>query len=371
MTVRSCLAIALLSLTAPALAQPAADPAPGAPASPTPPAPSTDPRAPLVLDAGGQWVQAAPEDTGPDATLMAQVRELIAAGQFAEAKAKLDPWITANARGESPYLPQGYLLRGDAISAGGDEYQALYDYESLIRQFPGSPEFVKAVERELEIATAYVRGMKRKWLGMRFIDATDAGVELLIRVQERMPGSRLAEQAGIELADHYYRNHDLSLAADAYELFLKNYPNSAYRNKALQRQVYSNIGRFKGPAYDGSALLDSRVLIRRYMALYPASAEEAGLDEALLARIDESAGQQQLEVANWYLRRGDAVAARLTMRRLLKSHPQSAAAGQALKIMEAQGWIKLDRGGPPAAPVAEPPPEPAPAPAPDTSGETR
>lgn len=393
------LAIALCTLTsasagaqpqpadAPAPPPAAAQPAPAkdfdqpvpAPAEQPPDVPfTTDPRVEYVLDAEGNWVATSAPAAGSDAAVMADARRLIADGEPGKAKSALDQWINANSRGRSPYLPQAYLLRGDATTANGDEFAALYDYEALIRQFPASPEFVKAIERELEIATAYVRGMNRKWLGIRWVDGTETGVELLIRVQERLPGSRLAEQAGIELADFYYRTRELSLASEAYDLFLKNYPNSKYRSRALQRQVYANIGRYKGPAYDGSSLLDSRVLIRRYMSMYPASAEEAGLDEALLARIDESAAAQMLETARWYLIREDPVSARSMLRRLLKKHPQSAAAGVALKTMEEKGWITLDRsvpgalGAPPPAgsvgaaeapPVFEPaPPEQQPAP---------
>jgi outer membrane protein assembly factor BamD (BamD/ComL family) len=173
---------------------------------------------------------------------------------------------------------------------------------------------------------------------MRFASAEDEGEELLIRVQERLPGSRLAERAGIELADHYYRERELSLAGEAYELFLANYPNSPYRNKAMQRRIYSNIGRFKGPRYDGSALIDASVLIRRYMSLYPSQANAAGLDQALLNRIDESAAQQLFEIANWYIFRDDLVAGRATLQRLVRLHPQSAAAGRAILELESRGW---------------------------------
>lgn len=309
--------------------------------APPPPEIATDPRVQYTLDAQGNWVAISAPVAGSDGAILADAGRFIAAEKPEQARALLDAWIAGNGRGQSPYLPAAYLMRGDAISASGDEYAALYDYEFVIRQFPAAPEFVKANERELEIATAYVRGLDRKWLGIRWVSATDVGIELLIRIQERMPGSRLGEQAGIELADYYYRNRELALAATSYELFLKNYPNSAYRNKALQRQVYSNIGRYKGPQYDGSALLDSRVLIRRYMALYPASAEEAGLDEALLARIDESAGQHMLETARWYLIRNDPVSARFHLRRLLRDHPQSAAAAEGLRLMQEKGWMNL------------------------------
>ena len=120
------------------------------------------------------------------------------------------------------------MIRGDATTANGNEYQALYDYEAVIKGFPATEEYRRAVERELEIGIKYVFGLKRKWFGLRWSDATDIGEELLVRTQERLPGDELAERAGIELADYYYRTRELRLASEAYEIFLANFPRSRY-----------------------------------------------------------------------------------------------------------------------------------------------
>src|SRR5690606_32200410 len=119
-----------------------------------------------------------------------------------------DGWLEEHEQSDSPLLAQAFLLRGDAVLASGNEYRALYDYERVIIDFPGSPEYARAVERELEIGIRYLHGLRRKLWGIRFAGATDVGEELLVRVQERMPGSALAERAGIELADFYYRTRD-------------------------------------------------------------------------------------------------------------------------------------------------------------------
>ena len=82
------------------------------------------------------------------------------------------------------------------------------------------------------------------------------------------------------------------------------------------------------------------VLIRRFMVQYPAKAEETGLDESLLTRVDESGALQLLETARYYIRRGDPASARYTLRRLLAVHPQTGAAATALDMCMAHGWMK-------------------------------
>lgn len=329
---------------APAGNQPAAVPGAsptveGLPGQAPAPQPAGPTRPTYTLGAEGQWQQSSAPVAGSDEAVIAEARRLIATGDFDQAVVNLDAWLQSNDTSGKAVVPAALLARGDARSSMGDEFEALYDYEQIIKSFPASAEYPIAVQRELEIGVKYLQGTKRLWwFGLRWLDAEDVGEELLIRVQERLPGSRVAERAGIELADYYYRERELTLASTAYEMFLLNYPMSPYRIKAMQRRIYANIARFKGPRYDASSLSDARILINRFMTLYPAQAQEAGLDEALLTRIDENAGLQMLEIAAWYVGRGDEASARYTLQRLLRRHPQSAAARRALEMIKEKGW---------------------------------
>jgi outer membrane protein assembly factor BamD (BamD/ComL family) len=108
--------------------------------------------------------------------------------------------------------------------------------------------------------------------------------------------------------------------------------------KAMERRVYSAIGQYKGPQYDSSSLIDAQALIKRFAALYPEESEQAGLNDALVARLDESAAAESLESARWYLQQGDAVSARYTLSRLVAKYPSTAAGTLALRIMTERGW---------------------------------
>lgn len=299
------------------------------------------------LDESGRWVEARPEELTADEGVIAQARQLLASDRPREAWTLLDQWIAANEYTASPLLARAYLLRADSILADGNEFRALYDYELIIRDFPGSPEYAVAVERELEIAIRYIHGLRRRFpfsWAPRLAGAEDIGEELLVRVQERMPGSHLAERAAIELADYYYRKRELSAASEAYEIFLVNHPNSEHTARAHQRRIYANIGRFKGPSYDASSLTEAGVLIEEYAAIDPIGAQRTGLTDAMVSRLEESAAAQQLEKAQWYLRRGDPVSARFILRRLVRTHPRTVSADLALQMLEARGWTLSESG---------------------------
>src|SRR5262249_36853976 len=191
------------------------------------------------LDDKGEWVAAPSRPRSADEATIMEARQLLADNKPSQARKVLTAWIDNHAATDNPFLPQAYLLRGDAITSGGNEFKALYDYEAVVKGFPESEEYTRALKRELEIAIKYVYGLKRIWLGIRWSDATEVGEELLVRVQERLPGSTLAERAGIELADFYYRDRDLRLAADMYEIFLANFPKSQYAQHARERRIWA------------------------------------------------------------------------------------------------------------------------------------
>ena len=230
------------------------------------------------------------------------------------------------------------MLRGDAKVALNREYRALYDYERVLKQFWGSDAFPIAVQRELEIGLKYAHGRKIRVWGLRIGDAGEVAVEILIRVQERLPGSELAERAAIELADYFYRQRKMRLAHDAYDLYLENFPEGSNRMRAMQRLIQTDIARFKGPKYDSAGLIDAQIRIEDFLARFPTEADRSGINEALIVRIDESRGAQLLDTAKWYLKTGDWPSARLTLQRLVRDHPKTLAAHRANEILSKRGW---------------------------------
>lgn len=286
----------------------------------------------------GAWVEAAAPEPGTDAWVIAEARRALAADRPAEADGSLSTWLQINERTDNPWLAEAYMLRGDARVARGREYSALYDYETVAKDFVESEVFMPTLERELRVGRMYLNGLKRKFLWIRFEDASPIGIELLMRIQERAPGSQLAESAAIELADYFYRIRDLDLAAEMYSIFLVNYPRSDLRSHAMLRQIYANVAQFKGPNYDASSLVEARALIRQFGDEFPERAEQLGITDALIARLDESAAAQMLATAEWYLRRDDNVSARFTLRRLAVRHDGTVAAARGREILAARGW---------------------------------
>jgi outer membrane assembly lipoprotein YfiO len=282
------------------------------------------------LDEGDRWRATREVDPGSDEGQIIEMRRALDAGDPSRAFNLAKRFIES--RPLSPLRAEALLARGDATLALGDEYKALFDYEEIARRYAGSEVFVTALEREFEIAKLYAAGLRRKFFGtFRIVSTYDDAQELLIRIQERLPGSELAERAGLALADFYFANRDLTLAAEAYDLFIQNYPRSQNVTKARLRLIYSYLAAFKGPEYDGTGLFEAKARLRDMQVTDPSLAEQIGAD-AILVRVYESEAAKLLATADWYWQAGDAISAELFLRRIIKQYPDSVAALDALRV---------------------------------------
>jgi outer membrane protein assembly factor BamD (BamD/ComL family) len=304
-----------------------------------PTTPGGDPTKYILDDRSGWTADPQAEAPTGDAALIARAKRALAEDRPREANEIVEGFIETPANFGSPWLAEALLIRADAKVARDREFDALYDYERLIREFPESEHFVTAIDRERRIAELYLDGLELRIFGFRWVDSTEVAIELMIRVQERLPGSAIAEQAAIRLADFYYDRREMRLARDAYEVYLANFPAGPNRIHAEQRLILADIARFKGPRYDGSGLLDARIRIEDFIRRFPRQADTIGVNEGLIARIDESTAAQLLETARWYLDVGDEPAARYTLRRLLSVHPETISAQRSMEILENRGWL--------------------------------
>ena len=283
------------------------------------------------LDTLDRWQKVADVDPPSEEAQLLSARRALVNGEVSRAKNLANAFIERYPL--SRYRADALLLRGDAKLAAGDEHEALFDYEEIARRYYGSSVFIPTLEREFEIAQSYANGLKKRFFGtFRLVDASEDAQELLIRIQERLPGSELAEKAGMALGDFYFDRREMMMAAEAYSIYLENYPRSAGVTKARLRLIYAYLAGFRGPEYDASGLLEARAKLRSMQALQPGLAQQIGAT-SVLVRIEESEAAKFLSTANWYLEVNDPISAEMFIRRLVQRHPRSIATLEALRIV--------------------------------------
>lgn len=281
---------------------------------------SAEPRVSELTDQGWQDVPQSTQTPAIDPVLV-EADQMLQNGRFHNARNVVVRWLKAHPFG-TPHRDTALFLMADALYQEGDRLRSFYYLDELMDEYPSSPLFYRALEKQYQIADAYLRGYKRRFLLMPIIPAEDEAIEMLYRIQQRSPGSPLAEIALLRTADYYFANSDYDLAGDAYGAYARNYPRSPEIPRVLLREAFANFAQFRGLRFDATPLVNARAQLVDLMGRYPELAARENLP-ALVERIDRTFAQKILVTADFYQRTSEPRAAAWNYEFLIKTYPNS------------------------------------------------
>lgn len=279
---------------------------------------------------GGRWI----EVSGPTTEVavdpgLIQIEELLQDGRFDAARKSAITWLKTNR--SSPMRDRGLYLMAEALYQYGDRIKSFYYLDELMDEYPDSALFYQALDKQYQIADTYLGGYKRRFLKIPMFGAKEEAVEMLFRIQQRSPGSPLAEKALLRTADYYYANADYDLAEDAYGAYAKAYPRSPMVPRVKLRQAYSNLAQFRGLRFDATPVVDAKAQLQDIVANYPDLAAEENLS-SVLERIDRTFARKLEVTADFYRRTHEPRAAAYIRGLLATSYPESAEAAHARQL---------------------------------------
>jgi outer membrane assembly lipoprotein YfiO len=216
---------------------------------------------------------------------------------------------------------------------------------------------------------------------------------MLFRIQERAPGSPIAERSLLRTADYYYEHGDYDFAVDAYAAYAKTYPRSPDTPGVRLRQAFASLAQFRGKRFDPTPAIDAKAQLQDIQAEYPELAKREGVAD-VLTKIDEMLAARIAQTADFYRRTHQPRAQAYNLRYLIDNYPDTQAAAKAKTTLDKMPQWALDlpvplggrgdeesklkqtgaglRGGAKGAGgtnTPAPPPAPVPAPA-ERSGDT-
>lgn len=269
----------------------------------------------------GSWRQtdAATLTTQPTAEPgLATARKLVDEGRYTAAFEATVRWLLSNR--DSPNRDQGLLLAAETLRLSGDHVKAFYYADELLDTDPNSPLWFPALQMQFEIGEHFLSGWRRRFLGIPLEDWTSEGIEVMFRVQQRAPGSPLAERALLRTAEFYFDDQQYDLAADAYAVYAKRYPRSPEAVKARLREAYANYAQFTGPRFDPTPALNARQALSDLIVQYPQLATQQGLPQ-LVESIDVALARKMLYTADFYRRTRRPQSAAYLLRALVERFP--------------------------------------------------
>ena len=276
------------------------------------------------LKPGGQWQQATSPTSqpAPDDTLD-RVEDMLQSKQSDAAHKLCLAWIRGHPN--HPFRDRAVYLLGMANFMNGDRIESVYDFDEVMELYPNSRFFYPALEQQYIIADQFLRGYKRRFLGMAILDCTGEATEILYRIQQRAPGSPLAEKSLLRVADYFYSQSDFDLAFDAYAAYVRGYPKSPHVPRVRLRMAFSSLAQFRGIRFDATPIIDARQQLLDIARIYPDLAEQENV-ASIISRIDESLGRKLLDTADFYKKTHQPASSAYYYRYVIKQYPDSAEA---------------------------------------------
>lgn len=276
----------------------------------------------------GQWVAArrtAPVAPKPE-PMLDEAERLLAANDTKAAKIVLLTWEKSHKH--SPSRDRCIFLLARLFYQKSDRFKSFFYCDELMDEYPESKLFQTALQWQYDIAKAYLDGYKDTFLGMAILDRGGEAVEMMWRIQQRAPGSPLAEQGLLDTADYYFNNRDYDLAEETYNFYVQSYPNSDEIPRVKLRAAYSSWAQFRGTKFDASHIIDAQAQLIVIQREYPELAAEENVQTAL-DHIDEAFSRKLFEQGDFYQRTGQLKGAVYQYRFLVQTYPNSVDAAEA------------------------------------------
>ena len=310
--------------------------------------PATAPAQTWTDSGRGAWTAVNPGATTTQATqpqrmenaTLDRVDQLLASRRHGPARKIVLNWLKTNRT--APDRDRGVFLLAETYYQYGDRIRAFYHLDELLDLHPDSKLFYPALEKQYEIADRFLRGYKRRLFGMHLLGAEEEAIDMLFRIQERVPGSPLAERALLRTADFYYHRGQYDLAADAYAAYARGYPRSPVVPRVKLRQAFASLAQFRGRYYDATPLIDARAQLEGIQTAYPDLAEAEGI-ASVMRRIDSTLADKLYWTANYYRRTHQPRAAAYHYRFLISRFPTSPEADRArARLDQLPKWALAD-----------------------------
>lgn len=280
---------------------------------------------------GREWRAISPDAAAANEPELDRIEGLLSRGSAAEAFRATVRWLKQNP--DSKSRDRALTLAARSLNARKERVKAFYYCDELLDTYPESPYYQSALEFQYQIADTCLSTPPPKFLGLPFNDLTDDGIEMLFRIQQRAPGSQLAERALLRTADFYYADAQYDLAGDAYAAYARSYPRSPELSRVKLRQAWSYLAQFRNEKFDATPLVNARAQLTDLAATDPELAQSENVG-ALLDRIDSSMAQKLIGTADYYRRTKKPEASAYLYGLVLKTYPSTPEAAKAQQELD-------------------------------------
>ena len=285
--------------------------------------------------ATGQFIDTPPPVKGTAPGDLQLARRSFGHGRYNQAHRRIKRWLRDYGE-DDPQTPQALLLRSETQIARENYYKAHRHLQEIIAGYTGTQSAWRAVHLEFNIAEVFLSGTRRRFLGVRLLDAEDTGLEILDEISGDYPDSALAELAIKAKADYYFKRGDFALAELEFSRLGREFPRSRYTPLAMLRSAQSALAGFPGIEFDDAGLVEAEERFGLFLVQYPIQAEQEGVGQ-ILQQIHTQRAAKELSIGRYYERTKHLDAAVFYYRSTRDNWPDTIAATQATGRLTALG----------------------------------
>jgi len=292
------------------------------------------------LKNGDQWESVAADPQERYRHAISQLKELAQAGDASEVKEALKQIKEEFPDRVGPDLD---LFINGELQYWRDHYgKALAKFEKMLKNYAGSAFSAPALQREFDMARAYLEGRKKTVLGIVRISGYAEGIEIMEKVSDRAgldEPNGVGLRAALAVAEHYEAQEKYLEAYMKWSEIASYWETGPIGKRALYRMAEDNLAAYdqppaaRRPHFDGSKLTTAKTYYWKFLTLYPEDAKENEVPQKI-QHIDEEMALKQLTIGQFYRRTGKHQAANLYFDMVLRNWPQTEAAAVARQALD-------------------------------------
>ncbi len=221
----------------------------------------------------------------------------------------------------APQAAQARYQQATLLYGQGELIKSFDAYQSFIEKYNSSNLYSQALARQQEVATAAAGGkIKNNFLGLKSNIAGATAAKMLTQVKNNAPYATSAPQAQFSIGELWQKRRNNLKAINAYKQVQKDYPNSKLTPEALYRVGTLLMNESATGNRNKASLDQARNVFLDLRQQYP-SHPRAKDAKQKLSQLASSNVQRSYEIAEFYRKKGQAAAATIYYKEVIKLSP--------------------------------------------------
>ncbi len=248
------------------------------------------------LERNGEWKNLS-DNKDKYLSAVANIKQLVSMGQTKEVEKALE-----QLKKDFPEIAGQDLdafMKAEMLFAKKKYTKAVRSYDAFMSKYPESGLYEAAMDREFEMATAYLGGEKRRVLGIFRISSYDEGEKIMDKIIDRAGNMPIAEKAALAVAESYEKRKKFNEAYLRWSDISSRWPSGQIGEDSLLAMARCKHAAYRGPKYDASGLVSAKSYYENFQQRYPKDAEKINVGEKL-KQINEQLAYKEYETGRYY-----------------------------------------------------------------------